>query len=117
MESYQLVASFALLLVLLLISWSLVSFWQRFLENVFYTTLDVDPTNTALALLIAVSITIIYIIILWVIKIFGVIPDIEKRFLGVAHEDEHGHYNSAFIGETSPRGSLTQILSPAQRNP
>ena len=68
---------FIFVIVLLLISWSLVTFWQRFLENFFYNTLGYDPNNTLISLWVAVLATSIFLLLVFIIKWLGLIPNLD----------------------------------------
>lgn len=112
---------FAAVIVLLLVSWSLVTFWQRFLENFVYNTLGLDPESTTMALLIALGTTGAFLLAVWIIKEVGLIPNVdfliydyneEGTALGGPLEGVRGQrFRAQTIGrKVSPRGALNTIL-------
>lgn len=106
---------FIVLIVLLLISWSLVTFWQRFLENFFYTTLGFDPDSTIISLFVAILATSFFFLIVWLIKFSGMVPNVdlliydynEEVLIGGNIEAVRGINGiERFTGRMSPRGAL-----------
>ena len=111
---------FVVVITLLLISWSLVTFWQKFLENLFYNTLGWDPESTSTALLIAVLTTGAFLLVVWFIKALGIIPNIDFLIYDYTDESTIGgpigtlsggqKFRARTIGrKVSPRGALTVI--------
>lgn len=118
---------FIVVITLLLTSWSLVTFWQRFLENLAYNTLKLDPDDTWISLLLAIATTAVFLTIVWVIKSTGVIPNLDYLIYDYQEEpgaiDEFGtslggplgrpRYRGKSIGKRiSPRGALSAVLNP-----
>lgn len=109
---------FIVLILLLLISWSLVTFWQRFLENFFYTTLGLNPEDTLTSLWISIFATGMFFLIVFLIKYFRIIPNIDVLIYDYNEETNIGGNLEAvgrsmgtsgprrFTGRISPRGSL-----------
>lgn len=113
---------FVVVIVLLLISWSLVTFWQRFLENLFYISMGWNAESTSTALLIAVLTTGSFLLIVWLIKVIGLIPNIDFLIYDYTDETTIGgpldttrrggqRFRTRTIGrKVSPRGALPSIL-------
>lgn len=107
---------FIVIITLLLISWSLVTFWQRFLENFAYNTLELNPDDTWISLLLAISTTAAFLGIVWLIKITGIIPNLD--YLIYDYQEETiggplGRLRGTGIGKRiSPRGALSVVLNP-----
>ncbi len=104
---------FIVLIVLLLISWSLVTFWQRFIENLFYHTFGFNQDNTGATLLAAIISTSFFFLIVWLIKISGLIPNIDILIYDYNEEviiggsiESRTKSPRRFTGRISPRGSL-----------
>ena len=111
---------FAIIITLLLVSWSLVTFWQRFLENFFYNTLGLNPENTLVTLGIAIFATLFFLFIVWFIKVLNVIPNIDSLIFDYNEETNIGGNLDAargsrvrfrarprrITGRISPRGAL-----------
>ena len=97
---------FIFLIFLLLISWSLVTFWQRFVENLFFNTWGFDPNSTSSTFWAAIISTSIFLLIIWIIKVMGVIPNIDMLIFD--------YQDTAVVG--GALGSLqTQRLKPQRR--
>jgi len=102
---------FIFIIFLLLISWALVTFWQRFLENLFFNTLGFNPDGTVSMLIVAILATTIFLIIVWLIKYLEIIPNIDLLIFDY-NEDTYlggylGNLNKRLVtGKISPRGAL-----------
>ena len=113
---------FVTVIVLLLISWSLVTFWQRWLENLIYGTFGLNPDNTMGSFLTAVLTTGIFLGLVWLIKISGIIPNIDNMIydyqddssiggpLDKIKKDGRMYKNKTIGSKISPRGALLQII-------
>lgn len=109
---------FIIVVTLLLVSWSLVTFWQRFLENLMYQTLGFNSESTTSALLAALASTGVFFLLVWGIKFSGLIPNLD--FLIYDYNDESSiggplgtmdRFRARTIGKkVSPRGALPTIL-------
>jgi hypothetical protein len=105
---------FVVLILLLLISWSLVTFWQRFLENFFYGTLGYNPDITLNSLWVAILSTGIFFLIVWLIKYLEIIPNVDILIFDYNEEVNIGGNIEALrsrgprriTGRISPRGAL-----------
>lgn len=103
---------FCIIIVLLLLSWSLVTFWQSFLENLFYRTLGYDPESTLATLWIAILTTAGFLLIVWLIKSLGIVPNIDVLIFDYNEDinmggnlDRESRYRRV-TGPLSPRGAL-----------
>jgi len=77
---------FGIIIVLLLLSWSTVSFWQRFLENLAFGTLGFDPRDTWVTFWLALAVTAAFIFLVWIIKML-IFPDVDIRLVGTEDGD------------------------------
>lgn len=110
---------FAIIIVLLLLSWSLVVFYQKFLENLFYGTFGFDSENTWMSLLIVVILTFIFLLIVWLIKSLGLVPNIDVLIfdynedinIGGSMDVRQSRYRRV-TGPLSPRGALFSKTRP-----
>ena len=111
---------FAIIIILLLVSWSLVTFWQRFLENLFYNTLGLNPESTTVTMFIAIFATLFFLLIVWLIKVLNIVPNIDLLIFDYNEESNIGGNIDAvrgtrfrakprprtITGRISPRGAL-----------
>lgn len=113
---------FIVVITLLLVSWSLVTFWQRFLENLMYNTFGFNPEGTSSALVVAILTTGAFLLLVWLIKVIGLIPNIDFLIYDYQEESAIGGpleavrrggqpFRARTIGrKVSPRGALPSIL-------
>jgi len=60
-------------------SWLIVSLWQRVIDNFTFGTLGLNENSTFHALIVAASITAMFIITVWIIDVYDLVPGgIEK---------------------------------------
>lgn len=105
---------FIFVIILLLVSWSLVTFWQRFLENLFFRTFEFDSDNTLATLLVAVISTIVFLLLVWVIKVMDLIPNIDTLLFDYSTTEIGGNISTltsrqggrTIGGKVSPRAAL-----------
>jgi hypothetical protein len=73
-----------MLVLVLVFLWVIASFWVIFLDVFFYKVLDFDITKPQDTLCVAICVTLLFIFITYIVKYFGVIPNLEEKLLGVS---------------------------------
>jgi hypothetical protein len=108
--------TFTALLFAIIIGWILVSFWQRVLENFIFGTLGLNDISTFHSLIAALTITSIFIMVLWVLDKYDIAKGRVETAL-VGEEDEEPQPMTSELSNTPSLGNATlnQILN-AQRN-
>lgn len=59
--------TFLVILVIIIISWILIELWGKVIENLAYNTFGLNPNSTIHALIVAVVVTLVFLIILYCI--------------------------------------------------
>lgn len=77
---------FCILVVLLIFSWSLVGFYQLFLDTFFYRTLGFCAKNTLDNFIVCILVTALFLIIVWLISKY-VLPGTHNRLLGLEEDN------------------------------
>lgn len=65
---------FIIIFLAILLSWILVSLWTRTLENFAYNTLGLDSNSSIHAFIVAFTVTIFFIVTVWVVDAYHIIP-------------------------------------------
>lgn len=79
---------FITLIFVLVFLWVIASFWVIFLDLFFYKTVDFDVTSTTDTFCVAMCITIFFVILTYLIKYSGIVPNLEQRLLGVGSTEK-----------------------------
>lgn len=66
--------AFVVIIFAIIIGWILVSLFQRVLEDFTFSTLGMNSRSTVHALIIALSVSMIFIVFIWMIDEYQIIP-------------------------------------------
>lgn len=104
--------AFVIIVLAITFGWLLVSVWQRVLENFAFGTLGLNEQSTLHSFLIAVSVTIIFLITIWMLDQYNIVPNIEsdvERASGDVLEDADRQLSDVI---TNTLGQGTQSGTP-----
>ncbi len=109
---------FAILIFAILFSWSLVGFWERFLENLFYQTLGFNPDNTWVSLFVAILITCLFLLLVFIIMKSGLVPNMDMLLYDYDNSDinnasgQRARWRARAVGgKIAPRGAISTIAN------
>lgn len=72
--------SFVAIVIAIVISWILVAFWTRVLENLFYVNIGFDGESFWQTLLVAVMLSVFFFALVWFLQSFDAIKESESKF-------------------------------------
>lgn len=72
--------SFVAIVIAIVISWILVAFWTRALENLFYVNIGFDGESFWQTLLVAVMLSIFFFALVWFLQSFDAVKGSESKF-------------------------------------
>lgn len=79
---------FITLIFVLVFLWVIASFGTIWLDNLFFRSLGFDITNTWDTFAVTVCVFLLFIFITFIIKYFGIVPNLEQRLLGVGSTEK-----------------------------
>lgn len=74
-------AAFVIIVLAITFGWLLVSVWQRVLENFAFGTLGLNEQSTLHSILVALVVTVIFLIFTWMIDQYNIVPSLESDIL------------------------------------
>ena len=60
--------TFVIILIIVIVSWILVELWKKVIDNFAYNTLGMDKNSTVHSLIVAVTITLIFVVVVIFMK-------------------------------------------------
>lgn len=75
-------SEFATVLFAIIIGWILVSLWTRFIENAAFGTLGFNENSAWHSFLVALSVTIIFLALIWVLDKYRVVSEGDSDIIG-----------------------------------
>lgn len=89
--------TFVTIIIAIIIAWTLVAFWTRFLENLAFGTLNLNGNSSWHSFIVAIVITIFFFAFIWMIDRYDIVPG------GLEPEAESigGEFFGENIGQTS----------------
>ncbi len=76
--------TFITVVLAIVVAWILVALWTRVIENFTFGTLRLDGDSSWHALIVALTITVIFLVTVWMIDRYGIIPNgLEAEIEGI----------------------------------
>jgi len=76
--------TFITVVLAIVVSWILVALWTRVIENFTFGTLHLNGDSSWHALIVAFTITVIFLVTVWMIDKYGIIPNgLETEIEGI----------------------------------
>lgn len=106
-------AAFMTIVFAIIFGWILVSFFQRFLEGLFYHTFQMDPRSTIHSLIVFILMFFLFIIFIWYIDSLEIIP-VSAAATSLA--EAAGGLVEAAGEDTDESATITQQLGQGWKN-
>ena len=83
--------TFITVVLAIVVAWILVALWTRAIENFSFGTLKLDGDSAWHALIVAITVTVVFLVTIWMIDQFGLVPGgLETEIEGIESDELGG---------------------------
>ncbi len=105
--------TFITVVLAIVVAWILVALWTRVIENFTFGTLHLNGDSSWHALIVALTVTVIFLVTVWMIDRYGIIPTgLEAEIEGIDSPTTQGR-NTVINNNLANDSRRNQVFTPS----